>query len=92
MVARDLEMQGKTVYGFNLGGYIGDGVRWIYAISKEKADHVLPLVLPKVPVNINRVRDTIEAIAPPVFGAAALVAAAVLALSWWRASRSGERK
>ncbi|MEM0340079.1 MAG: 4Fe-4S dicluster domain-containing protein [Acidilobaceae archaeon] len=91
-IAKDLEAKGKVVYGFSLGSYVGDSVRWIFTISKEKADQVLPKVFPEKPVNINVVKETLESVAPPIFGLAGLAIVAGLALAWWRASRVGEKK
>ena len=66
---------GKVVYGLDLDSYVGGSIRWIYSISKDKAD-ALKIRLPeRSSVTFNFLRELIN----PVIRYGAVVGVVILA-------------
>lgn len=89
--ARRLKEQGMEVYGIDLPDYVGGATRWIYVISKEKAQ-VLKKTLPEKPVvKEGEYREALQSLTK-YGGTATVLALTALGLVSWRAYRMKEKK
>jgi formate dehydrogenase iron-sulfur subunit len=86
-IASKLEAEGKKVYGLNLDSYVGGKVRWVYVTSKDKAEKVYPLRFPEIPT----ISEVLKDITIPGLSVTAILALALIALSWWRARRTASK-
>jgi formate dehydrogenase iron-sulfur subunit len=86
-MAREMEASGKKVYGLDVDSYVGGRVRWIFALSSDKASKVFPKQFPeKAVVQTESLREALKSISIPGLG---IISAAVFALGVvaWRMDR-----
>lgn len=89
--AESLKAAGMEVYGLDLPSYVGGSTRWIYAISREKAQ-VLKEMFPAEPVQeAGQLRETLQKITR-YGGTAMVLALAALGLLSLRVSRMAGKK
>lgn len=86
-LASQMKSEGKSVYGLDVDSYVGGRVRWIFALSSDKASQVFKKQFPeKAVVSTESVREFLKSISIPGVG---LISAAVFALgiAAWRRDR-----
>jgi len=86
-LANDMRASGKAVYGLDVDNYVGGRVRWIFALSGDKASTAFAKQFPeKAVVRTESIREALKSISIPGVG---VIAAAVFALGVvaWRRER-----
>ncbi len=89
--ASQLRGQGKEVYGLDLPSYVGGATRWIYVISKEKAQVLKEHFPADASVGSQSLREALQGVVK-YGGAVTVVALAALGLVTWRASRMARKQ
>ncbi|MDM7275466.1 MAG: 4Fe-4S dicluster domain-containing protein [Thermoprotei archaeon] len=86
-IAESMKAEGKEIYGLDLSGYVGGRVRWIFALSKDKAAQVFKKQFPEEAVGtMGSFGDLAKMLGVPglVLASAAGIILGVLA---WRKER-----
>lgn len=88
-IAKNMEAQGKKVYGLNVDSYTGGRLRWIFTASQEKAGRVFPAMFPESAKTPNSFRETVESLAIPAAGIISAIILGLLSFTWLRFKRKG---
>ncbi|MFN4046419.1 MAG: 4Fe-4S dicluster domain-containing protein [Acidilobaceae archaeon] len=92
--ARQLKAGGMKVYGIDLTAYVGGHTRWIYVMSKEKAEKIYPQLFPEELPPERDVEPVMYKVmryaSPALLGGAAILALAYAILEW-RSRRKGSQ-